>query len=70
MRIGMNLNYTGGFKEAVADLADYERAGLDIVYLAESYSFDSVSQWGFIAAGDRAGKIELIGKIKDLVADL
>jgi F420-dependent oxidoreductase-like protein len=50
MRIGMSLNYAGGFKETVEELADYERAGLDIVYVPEAYSFDAVSQLGFIAA--------------------
>lgn len=51
MRIGMGLNYAGGgFKETVAELADYEKAGLDIVFVAEAYSFDAVSQMGYIAA--------------------
>jgi F420-dependent oxidoreductase-like protein len=50
MRIGMSLNYAGGFKETVDELADYERAGLDIVFVPEAYSFDAVSQMGFIAA--------------------
>ena len=46
----MTLNYTGGFAETVDELADFERAGLDIVFVAELYSFDAVSQIGFIAA--------------------
>ncbi|HJT04267.1 MAG TPA: LLM class F420-dependent oxidoreductase [Pseudonocardiaceae bacterium] len=50
MRIGMALNYSGGFAEAIAELADYEKAGLDIVFVPEAYSFDAVSQLGFIAA--------------------
>jgi F420-dependent oxidoreductase-like protein len=50
MRIGMHLNYAGGFKETVDELADYEKAGLDIVFVPEAYSFDAVSQMGFIAA--------------------
>lgn len=50
MRIGMPLNYSGGFKETVAELADYEKAGLDIVFVPEAYSFDAVSQLGYIAA--------------------
>src|SRR3954462_14957095 len=50
MRLGMQLNYAGGFKETVDELADYERAGLDIVFVPEAYSFDAVSQMGFIAA--------------------
>ncbi|HEU5159743.1 MAG TPA: LLM class F420-dependent oxidoreductase [Streptosporangiaceae bacterium] len=50
MRLGMQLNYAGGFKETVDELADYERAGLDIVFVPEAYSFDAVSQMGYIAA--------------------
>jgi F420-dependent oxidoreductase-like protein len=50
MRIGMSLSYAGGFRETVDELADYEKAGLDIVFVPEAYSFDAVSQMGFIAA--------------------
>jgi F420-dependent oxidoreductase-like protein len=50
MRIGMPLQYSGGFLETVADLRDYEQAGVDIVFVPEAYSFDAVSQLGFIAA--------------------
>lgn len=50
MRIGMPLNYSGGFKETVDNLVRFERAGLDIVYVPEAYSFDAVSQLGYIAA--------------------
>src|ERR1700693_2114136 len=50
MRIGIFLNYAGGFAETVVELADYERDGADIVFVPEAYSFDAVSQLGFIAA--------------------
>jgi F420-dependent oxidoreductase-like protein len=50
VRIGMFLSYSGGFAETVTELADYERAGLDIVFVPEAYSFDAVSQLGYIAA--------------------
>ena len=50
MRIGMALNYAGGFAETVEELADYEKAGLEIVFVPEAYSYDAVSQLGFIAA--------------------
>ena len=50
MRIGMFLSYAGGFAETVEELADYEKAGLDIVFVPEAYSFDAVSQLGFLAA--------------------
>jgi F420-dependent oxidoreductase-like protein len=64
MRIGMALSYSGGFKEAVAELADYEKAGLDIVYVAEAYSFDAVSQMGFIAA--RTERLEIASGILNI----
>ena len=50
MRIGMALDYAGDFKQTVEALTDYEKAGLEIVFVAEAYSFDAVSQMGYIAA--------------------
>ena len=50
MRIGMALNYAGGFRETAVALADYEKAGLDIVFVPEAYSYDAVSQLGYLAA--------------------
>jgi alkanesulfonate monooxygenase SsuD/methylene tetrahydromethanopterin reductase-like flavin-dependent oxidoreductase (luciferase family) len=50
MRIGLRVQYSGGFREAAAELADLERAGLDMVSIAEAYSFDAVSQLGYLAA--------------------
>ena len=50
MRVGIFLNYAGGFAETVEELTDFERAGADIVFVPEAYSFDAVSQLGFIAA--------------------
>jgi F420-dependent oxidoreductase-like protein len=61
VRIGMHLSYSGGFAEAVAELADYEKAGLDIVFVPEAYSFDAVSQLGFIAA--RTERLEIASGI-------
>jgi F420-dependent oxidoreductase-like protein len=57
MRLGMMLDYAGGFLEAVAGLAAYESAGLEIVFVPEAYSFDAVSQMGFIAARTNTVKI-------------
>src|SRR4029079_11565261 len=64
MRIGMFLSYAGGFAETVTDLADYERAGLDIVFVPEAYTFDAVSQLGFIAA--RTQRLEIASGILQL----
>jgi F420-dependent oxidoreductase-like protein len=57
MRVGMMLNYAGGFTETVSELGDLERAGLEIVFVPEAYSFDAVSQLGFIAAKTSALEI-------------
>jgi F420-dependent oxidoreductase-like protein len=64
MRIGMSLNYAGGFPETVAALADYEKAGLDIVFVPEAYSFDAVSQLGYLAA--RTERLQLASGIMQL----
>ncbi|MCI4066476.1 LLM class F420-dependent oxidoreductase [Micromonospora sp. R77] len=53
MRVGMALSYTKGFRESVDELADYEAAGLDMVTVAELYTFDAVSQLGYLAARTR-----------------
>ncbi|MET9089935.1 LLM class flavin-dependent oxidoreductase [Streptomyces sp. NPDC004237] len=52
MRIGMPLSYSGGFKEAVDELRDYERAGLDIVFAPEAYSFDAMTAAGLDHVSD------------------
>jgi F420-dependent oxidoreductase-like protein len=53
----MSLNYAGGFAETAAELADYEKAGLDIVFVPEAYSYDAVSQLGYLAA--RTQRVQL-----------
>jgi F420-dependent oxidoreductase-like protein len=50
MRIGMPMSYSGGFRETVEELRELEAVGLDVVRVPEVYTFDSVSQLGFIAA--------------------
>ncbi len=50
MRIGMRVQYSGGFREAAEEIGDLEKAGLDMVSIAEAYSFDAVSQLGYLAA--------------------
>jgi len=44
------INYSGGFKHAVEQVVALEKAGLDQVFIAEAYSFDAVSQVGYLAA--------------------
>ena len=57
----MPLNYSGGFKEIVDELRDFEHAGLEIVFVPEAYSFDAISQLGFIAA--RTERLQLASGI-------
>src|SRR6476620_10717227 len=64
MRIGMGLNYAGGFTETVSELGDFEKAGLEIVFVPEAYSFDAVSQLGFIAA--RTTRLQIASGIMQL----
>ena len=57
MRTGVFLSYAGGFHEAAEHVAVLERQGVDIVLVAEAYSFDAVSQLGYLAA--KTSTIEL-----------
>jgi F420-dependent oxidoreductase-like protein len=50
MRLSTQLNYAGDAAAAVAQVKAMEAAGLDIVWVAEAYSFDAVSTMGFLAA--------------------
>src|ERR1700678_3868730 len=64
MRVGMALSYAGGFTQTVDELDDYEHAGLDIVFVPEAYSYDAVSQLGFIAA--RTERLQIASGILQL----
>ncbi|GFG98696.1 LLM class F420-dependent oxidoreductase [Mycobacterium timonense] len=64
MRIGLSVNYAGGFKDVAAEVADLERAGLDIVFVPEAYSFDAVSALGYLAASTQ--RVELASGILQL----
>jgi len=64
MRIGLGINYAGGFKEVAAEVADLERAGLDIVFVPEAYSFDAVSALGYLAGATE--KVQLASGILQL----
>ncbi|MFL0179663.1 MULTISPECIES: LLM class F420-dependent oxidoreductase [unclassified Mycobacterium] len=58
MRIGVQLAYAGGFKEAVEQVVALERVGIDVVSVAEAYSFDAISQLGYLAA--KTSRVELL----------
>ncbi len=50
MRLSTMLDYSRGIKESLDAVVDLERAGLDIVWVAEAYGYDGVSQMGYLAA--------------------
>lgn len=64
MKIGMPLKYSGGFTETVDELCEMESVGLDQVHLPEAYSFDAVSQLGYLAA--KTSTVELASGILNI----
>jgi F420-dependent oxidoreductase-like protein len=50
MKFGMQIDYAGGFAESAAKVAAYEKAGLDIAWVAEAYGFDGATFMGYLAA--------------------
>jgi F420-dependent oxidoreductase-like protein len=50
MKISTTLSYSGGFRESAEQVAELEKAGLDLVWVAEAYGFDGPSQMGYLAA--------------------
>jgi F420-dependent oxidoreductase-like protein len=57
MRVSTMLDYSRGVKQSADHVADLERAGLDIVWVAEAYGLDGPSQMGYIAA--KTDRIEI-----------
>lgn len=50
MKISTQLNYAGGFRESANQVKEMEKAGLDLVWVAEAYGFDAPSLMGYVAA--------------------
>ena len=50
MKISTMLSYAGGFRESAAQVAEFEKAGLDLVWGAEAYGLDGPSLMGYLAA--------------------
>ncbi|HWL97600.1 MAG TPA: LLM class F420-dependent oxidoreductase [Nocardioidaceae bacterium] len=50
MRLSMPLTYSGDVREAVQQVVSLEKAGLDVVWIAEVYGFDSPTLMGYLAA--------------------
>ncbi len=50
MKLSVNINYSGDVKAAVDEVNALEKAGVDVVWVAEAYSFDAISLMGYLAA--------------------
>jgi F420-dependent oxidoreductase-like protein len=50
MQISTQLSYAGGFAESADRVAEMEKVGLDMAWVAEAYGFDGVSYMGYLAA--------------------
>lgn len=57
MRTGIFLSYASGFREAAAQVVELEKCGVDLALVAEAYSYDAISQLGYLAA--KTSTIEL-----------
>ncbi|MDG1114053.1 MAG: LLM class F420-dependent oxidoreductase [Pseudomonadales bacterium] len=50
MKISTLMSYAHGFGGASQEIVELEKAGLDVVWVPEAYSFDAVSAMGYLAA--------------------
>src|SRR5918996_6264547 len=50
MKLSMPLAYSGNPREAADTVAALEQAGLDTIWVAEAYGFDSPTLMGYLAA--------------------
>lgn len=64
MRIGIALDYSGGFHEAVDRVVELEKVGIGIAVVAEAYAFDAISQLGYLAA--KTNTVELASGVLPL----
>lgn len=50
MKLSMSLSYAGGFQQAVEQVVAFEKAGVDMVWVAEAYGNDAPTLMGYLAA--------------------
>jgi F420-dependent oxidoreductase-like protein len=50
VKLSTVLDYSGGFVESVRQVAEFEKVGLDTVWVAEAYGYDAPSLMGYLAA--------------------
>ena len=61
MKLSMGLSYAGGFKQAVDQVVEREKAGIDMVWVAEAYGNDAPTLMGYLAA--RTERVEIASGI-------
>jgi F420-dependent oxidoreductase-like protein len=49
-RLGVVFDYADDFATNASEVTEFERVGVNVVSVAEAYSFDAVSQLGYLAA--------------------
>ncbi len=49
-RLGITVDYADDFATSATEVTEFERAGIDVIAVAEAYSFDAVSRLGYLAA--------------------
>ncbi len=49
-RLGITVDYSDDFAQSATEVTEFENAGIDVVAVAEAYSFDAVSRLGYLAA--------------------
>src|SRR4051794_41924632 len=57
MKLSTQLQYGDDPVGQIEKVVDWEKAGLDVVWVAEAYSFDAVSVMGYLAA--RTERLEI-----------
>ena len=50
MKISTQLAYSGDYQATVREAVACEKAGLDVLWVAEAYGFDAISLIGYLAA--------------------
>jgi F420-dependent oxidoreductase-like protein len=50
VKISTMMSYAQGYIGATKEIVEMEKAGLDVVWIPEAYSFDGVSAMGYVAA--------------------
>lgn len=58
MKIAINAHYSRGHIGGhIDEIRELEKTGVDVVWVAESYSFDSVSAMGYLSARTQGVKL-------------